>query len=131
MSYVTANECIDYRREPCAEYNSSDLQTAIDNAETNVDTYLKYLGVDTVPLTLTDITDEFKKAVITWVIAELHYANNNLESGNEWRKYAETMLKRFVETHEFANTETTIPSSEPGVYNYSDDITDFKEPRDV
>jgi len=135
MSYVTAVECIAFKREPCAEIDSCDLQTAIDNAERNVDAFLKTLGVPAVPLTGNDITDEFKKAVVTWVVAETYYGNDFYEQGDTRRINAETMIRRFVKSHEFENVTPTVPTSYAKGYQYTgselDMVDDFKEPRDV
>lgn len=135
MSYVTAAECIEHRKEPCAEVSSCDLQTAIDDAERNVNNYLKTLGVDTVPLTEDDITEDFKKAVYTWVAAEIYYQNNQYEEGDVRKNNAKDALKIFVKSHDWAGTTTSVPTSYAQGYQYTgseiDLVSDDKEPRDV
>lgn len=130
MSYVTTSFCLQHKPEPCKDADESDLQSAIVDAEAQVDAFLKELGVEVVPLTSPDITTEFKKAVAIWVAAVIYYDNNNVESGDRWRHLAETFIRRFANTHDFTNTEVT-PPSQPAVTNWSDDITDWQEPRDV
>jgi hypothetical protein len=117
--------------EPCARIPNPELAAAIKEAEQAVDSFLTSLRVATVPLTTTDITVEFKNAVLHWVVAVAYLNNNNVDQGTKWRQLARNEIKEFVSNHKFLNTTKTEPGTEPQVYQYTDDITDMQEPRDV
>ena len=75
--------------------------------------------------------DDFKNAVLHWVVGIIYLDNNDIVNGKLWRDLAKKEIAEFVENHDFANTERTITTGRMDVYQYTDDIPDMMEPRDV